>query len=121
MFNAWNEWGEGSYLEPDEKYGYASINSLSKAIYNISYIQQYNLINIIEKNKIAVISHILNEDSIENIINKNNNIPLKFDLFLYIDNKLNLEKIRQYTKINSKSFHFEIETCFNSFFVINNI
>lgn len=30
--NAWNEWGEGTYLEPDEKYGYANINTLSENI-----------------------------------------------------------------------------------------
>jgi len=41
FINAWNEWGEGSYLEPDEKYGYASINSLSKAIFNLPYIHRY--------------------------------------------------------------------------------
>ena len=30
--NAWNEWGEGTYLEPDEKYGYTNINVLSQCI-----------------------------------------------------------------------------------------
>lgn len=33
--NAWNEWGEGTYLEPDKKYGYANINTLSKAIFDL--------------------------------------------------------------------------------------
>jgi glycosyltransferase involved in cell wall biosynthesis len=32
FINAWNEWGEGTYLEPDKKYGYACLNTLSKAI-----------------------------------------------------------------------------------------
>ena len=33
--NAWNEWCEGTYLEPDEKYGYMSINALSRTIFNL--------------------------------------------------------------------------------------
>lgn len=32
FINAWNEWGEGTYLEPDQKYGYANINMLSEQI-----------------------------------------------------------------------------------------
>ena len=113
FINAWNEWGEGSYLEPDDKYGYASINSLSKAIFNLTYIQKFNLNNLIEKNEIAIIAFISKEDSIVNIIDKTNNIPLMFDLFLYIDNKIDIDRIQKYVKINSKCFQFEIDIFFN--------
>jgi 2-polyprenyl-3-methyl-5-hydroxy-6-metoxy-1,4-benzoquinol methylase len=35
FINAWNEWAEGVYLEPDKKFGYSSLNTTSKAIFGL--------------------------------------------------------------------------------------
>jgi len=39
FINAWNEWAEGTYLEPEEKYGYANVNTFSKALFDLPFYE----------------------------------------------------------------------------------
>ena len=109
FINAWNEWGEGSYLEPDEKYGYASINSLSKALFNLSYISIYNIIDLKEKTKIAVHIYLNYDEYLSIIINKTNNIPCKFDLYISISFENKKQNIINYVNANSKANAYHIK------------
>ena len=104
FINSWNNYFEGAYLEPDERYGYGSINALSKSIFDLPFSSSnYNLSNLKSNCLIAIHAHIFYEDLINEIINKTNNIPVKFDLYLTTDKEKKMEFIKNYTDIYSKA------------------
>ena len=111
FINAWNEWGEGCYLEPDDKYGYASINSLSKAIFNISYSEKYKSIG---SNRIIVLVIIFDKDSIKEIINKIINIPYLYDLYIITNCYINKNELKKYIKQYSKLDNLDLSIFLNS-------
>ena len=110
FINGWNNWLEGSYLEPDTNYGYASLNSFSKALYDLPYNsnKQYNFEELFNDVKIAVQAHIINEKLIDKMINKINNIPFEFDLYISTDTFEKKKNIENYVKSKTKANYFEI-------------
>jgi len=109
FINAWNNLKEGFYLKPNEKFGYASINALSKALFNLPLRNNnYNLLNLKKVCKIAIQAHIFYKDLIIEIINKINNISVKFDLFISTISIEIKNIIIQYIKKYSKANKYEI-------------
>ena len=110
FINAWNNYYEGIYLEPDERYGYSSINALSKSLFNLPFRnQKYSLSNLMNYCKVAVHAHIFYKDLLNEIIKKTNNIPIKFDLYISTDTKQKMKLIKNYAEIYSKANKISIK------------
>ena len=108
LFNAWNNYEENCYLEPSEELGFTYLNYLSKAIFNLDNDVIYVLNDLHNKCKVAIQIHIFYEDLIMDIINKTNNIPVKFDLYITITSPEIKSRLENDIKIYSKTNYFEI-------------
>ena len=102
--NAWNEWAEGTYLEPDKKYGYANINTLSRAIFDLPLNVEYEIISKkklnIKKNssKIAIHAHVFYLDLLDEIIYNLNKMPYSYDIYISTDSESKARKIKELLK-----------------------
>ena len=109
VFNIWNELYKGIFLETNKKYGFAILNSLSKALFNLPYIDNYNLCYLQKSTKIAIQAHVYYETLISDIIQKTNNIPVHFDLFISTDTEFKKIYIYNYVVNNTKANKFKIQ------------
>ena len=73
FINAWNDWANGAYLEPDQRAGYGYLHALSAGLQafktdNISVeqlVQAYNKENGVRRFDTAVCAHVFYEDLID--------------------------------------------------------
>ena len=107
FINAWNEWGEGTYLEPDEKYGYASINTTSRAITKRNFSMEFEV-----KPILAVQAHVFHVDLFGEIIEYTNRISEPFDLYITTDTCRKAGVIGDAVKL-SKAAHYYINVMDN--------
>ena len=108
IVNAWNDYLNNLFLAPQKEYGFLYLNSFSKAIFNIENNAENNLKDLKDKSKVAIQVHLFYLDLIKDIVNKTNNIPVKFDLYITIIYQKKYEYINNYIKKFSKAYHFEI-------------
>ena len=107
FINSWNDYENDNYLEYDEKFGYASINSFTKSLLNISYpkIDYYDNTEI----TIAKQIHVFYEKMLPRIINRINNIPFNYDLYISTVSQEKKEIIETYLKDQDVN-KYEIKT-----------
>ena len=93
FINAWNEWAEGAYLEPDRKYGYAYLEATARVQEEIR-ARQYAVIHkgnfaapVVKESAIAVILHLYHFDLWEEIALFLDNIAEPFDLYLTVSDR----------------------------------
>lgn len=108
--NAWNEWAEGTMMEPSQHLGHATLKRtaevLAKYSKNMANMKNYPAYGVQTRDKdtrLAVVAHVYYEDEWKYIENKLKNIgKQKYDLFITItmkDEKLAKSIARKHPRV----------------------
>ena len=98
------------FLEKDSLLGYANINTFSKALYEMPLIDdsKFNLINLQKNVLVFVQAHVYYLELLADIVNKSNNIPVPFDLYITTNTKEKKNVIDNFLKNNTKANKYEV-------------
>ena len=93
-------------------FGYANINSFSKSLFGLPQIlnnkKNFNIQKLERDVSVLMQTHVYYIELLQEIVNKTNNIPVPFDLFITTDNEEKKDFIEKYLQNQSKSNKFEI-------------
>ncbi|MFG7490359.1 glycoside hydrolase family 99-like domain-containing protein [Methylorubrum rhodesianum] len=105
FINAWNEWAEGTYLEPDAATGYANLNTTTKAILGLPYKDDLVVLPTdkahvtLDNKRIAVHLHVFYLDQLQQFCDLFSVIKFDFDLYVTTDGADKAEVVRE--KVNA--------------------
>ena len=94
--NAWNEWAEGAYLEPDRRYGYAYLQATRFALEKVSRTNMIEEMNakFRKSSDVGVIFHVYYEDLVDEIVTEYlAPIADKIDLFVTTHESISISTI----------------------------
>jgi lipopolysaccharide biosynthesis protein len=82
FINAWNEWAEGAYLEPDKKYGFSYLNKVTDLVNSQSnkniHIKSYVPTN----SELAIVLHLFYPEMIDYFVRSIGKIDEPLDIFI---------------------------------------
>lgn len=79
FINAWNEWAEGAYLEPDRRYGYGYLDATARALNGYSAEGAAKA-----PPHILLAAHIFYLDLLDEFLDHFERVPIGFDLFVTV-------------------------------------
>lgn len=96
FINAWNEWAEGAYLEPDAKYGYAYLEATYKSLIRAEayYIAKETQSNFSKTSRNVVILHLHYINLFDDIYEKIRNVK-DCDVCISLGVDITLEEIEK--------------------------
>lgn len=99
FINAWNEWAEGTYLEPDKRSGYRSLNVTSRALFGLPDEPDVRVIGDAlppsKVGRVGVHLHVYFDELLDELIGYIANIPFAFDLFVTTDDERKRDRIAE--------------------------
>ena len=110
FISSWNDYRNGNYLKPDEKYGFSLLNTFSKSLFNLPFNHRFfDFAYLKGKCIVAIQIHVYYEELFLEILNKINNIPIKFDLYVSTISSIKRDNIEESIKNYSKANKYEIK------------
>ena len=101
FINAWNEWGEGAYLEPDREYGFKNLNAVARVVdsygLNIRRCLLAKHASSLDKPaaSLAILLHVFHEDLIDELLRKVRGFTHAFDFYVTVTDTLTTPAIQK--------------------------